>query len=207
MKKRILSILLVLVMVMGMLPMPVSAAEYTSITTDAGAVAGVQSLGTVTTDYGYTMNHYHITVPAGATVATVTYPYGLAEYTSGATMSGGTARHDWSTTATPSGSTLSIPIQDYLAVVSGGTWVSGSGAAPQAGWDPIELFTFEYKAAAEPENVPVDGISLDKNALTLTVGGTAILAATVSPDNATDKTVAWSSSNSDVVSVEGGTKA
>ena len=90
MRKRILSMLLVLVMVLGMIPAPVSAVEYTAITTNAGAAIRVQSLGTVTTDYGYQVNHTHITVPSGATTVTVAYPYALAEYTMAATMNGGT---------------------------------------------------------------------------------------------------------------------
>lgn len=204
MRKRILSMLLVLVMVLGMIPAPVSAAEYTAITTNAGAVISVQSLGTVTTDYGYQVNHTHITVPAGATTVTVAYPYALAEYTMAATMNGGTVNQLWSSTATPSGSNLTIPIRDYIAVVSGGKWVSGTGVISQVGWDPVDLFTFEYEAAEEPEDVPVDGITLDQTALTLTVGGTATLAATVSPDNATDKTVTWTSSAPDIASVDGG---
>ncbi len=49
--------------------------------------------------------------------------------------------------------------------------------------------------------VAVTGISLDCSNLSLIVGESATLAATVSPSNATDKTVTWSSSASDVVTV------
>ena len=52
--------------------------------------------------------------------------------------------------------------------------------------------------------VPVDGVSLDQSSLTMFVGGTATLAATVSPADATDKTVKWSSSDVTVVNVDGG---
>ena len=41
-------------------------------------------------------------------------------------------------------------------------------------------------------SVDVTGVSLNKNTTTLTVGGTETLTATVSPDDATDKTVKWS---------------
>ncbi|HIY06868.1 MAG TPA: Ig-like domain-containing protein [Candidatus Evtepia faecigallinarum] len=41
--------------------------------------------------------------------------------------------------------------------------------------------------------VPVTSVTLDKDTLNLTVGGTGTLTATVSPDTATDKTVIWSS--------------
>ena len=50
--------------------------------------------------------------------------------------------------------------------------------------------------------IAVTGITLDKSTLELTKGQSATLKATVSPDNATDKTVTWSSSNPDVASVD-----
>ena len=52
--------------------------------------------------------------------------------------------------------------------------------------------------------VVVTGVSLDKTELTLLVGQTQTLVATVVPENATDKTVTWESSAKDVVSVENG---
>ena len=50
--------------------------------------------------------------------------------------------------------------------------------------------------------VSVTGVSLDKTELSLTVGDTETLTATVAPDNATDKTVTWTSSNSTVATVD-----
>ncbi len=50
--------------------------------------------------------------------------------------------------------------------------------------------------------VPATGVSLDSTSLTLSLGGTAALIATVAPDNATDKTVTWTSSNEGVVKVD-----
>ena len=50
-------------------------------------------------------------------------------------------------------------------------------------------------------NVPVTGVSLNKSSLTLSEGETATLTATVTPSNATDKTVTWSSSNTSVATV------
>lgn len=49
------------------------------------------------------------------------------------------------------------------------------------------------------------GISLNRTSAGIQVGGTAHLTATVSPSNATDKTVTWSSSNSSIATVDGGT--
>ena len=53
--------------------------------------------------------------------------------------------------------------------------------------------------------VPVTGVALDKTEATLTeVGATVTLVATVSPDNATNKTVTWESSNTEVATVVDG---
>lgn len=53
-------------------------------------------------------------------------------------------------------------------------------------------------------NVPVASVSLNPSAAELATGGTLSLSATVQPDNATDKTVTWSSSDSAVATVENG---
>lgn len=50
--------------------------------------------------------------------------------------------------------------------------------------------------------IPVSSIELDKTELALKPGETAKLTATVKPDNATDKTVTWSSSDSEVAIVD-----
>ena len=52
--------------------------------------------------------------------------------------------------------------------------------------------------------VPVDGIILNTNTLSLTRGATAALTATVTPDNATDKTVTWTTADEKVATVEKG---
>ena len=50
--------------------------------------------------------------------------------------------------------------------------------------------------------VPVTGVTLDQTSLTLDVGGSDTLTATVEPDNATNKAVTWSSSNENVATVD-----
>jgi len=51
------------------------------------------------------------------------------------------------------------------------------------------------------KNVAVTDITLDKTSVTLTEGETTTIKATVTPDNATDKTVTWSTSNELVASI------
>ncbi len=50
--------------------------------------------------------------------------------------------------------------------------------------------------------VEVSGLSLNKTSLSLVTGGTETLSATVTPSNATNKTVTWSSSDSSVAKVD-----
>ena len=52
--------------------------------------------------------------------------------------------------------------------------------------------------------VPVSSVSLDKSTLSLVEGEESTLNVTVNPDDATDKTVIWTSSNSAIATVENG---
>ena len=52
--------------------------------------------------------------------------------------------------------------------------------------------------------VAVTGVTLSQSSVTLDIGGTVTLTATVAPSNATDNTVTWSSSNTSVATVNGG---
>lgn len=72
----------------------------------------------------------------------------------------------------------------------------------KAGTSQIEGSTITITVSKGAQTIHVAGISLDKTSLALKIGDTAILKAAVSPDNATDKTVKWSSSNSRVVTVD-----
>ena len=52
--------------------------------------------------------------------------------------------------------------------------------------------------------VSAESVTLDKTSLSLAIGESATLTATVKPDDATDKTVAWSSSDESVAKVDNG---
>ena len=59
---------------------------------------------------------------------------------------------------------------------------------------------------ATPKPVKVSGVTLSQSSLTMTLKGqTASLTATVTPDNAANKNITWSSSNSSVATVVNGT--
>ena len=53
----------------------------------------------------------------------------------------------------------------------------------------------------KPKVINVTGVTLDKTSLTMIEGDTQTLTATVSPSNATDKSVTWSSNNTSVATV------
>ena len=58
----------------------------------------------------------------------------------------------------------------------------------------------------EPDEVLVSKIELNKTELTLKTGASETLEATVTPDNATNKKVTWTSSNTDAATVDGSGK-
>ena len=70
-------------------------------------------------------------------------------------------------------------------------------------WDNNDALSDE-KVIFNFKGIPVTGIALDKSAMTLKIGETLALVAVVTPDNATDKSMAWRSSNEAVATVNGG---
>ena len=66
-------------------------------------------------------------------------------------------------------------------------------------------FAFAVAAFAACAPVEVAEVTLDEATLVLVEGQSATLTATVNPSNATDKTVTWSSDNTEVATVAEGT--
>ena len=85
---------------------------------------------------------------------------------------------------------------------------AGRVTAVSAGTATITVTTEDQgktaTCAVTVSTVPVSGVTLDKRALTLLVGDTRTLTAVVAPDTATNKTVSWTSGDSDIVSVANG---
>lgn len=90
---------------------------------------------------------------------------------------------------------------ETVATVSGGTV-----KALKAGMSIIVATCGEYSASCTVTVAPVEttGVSLDKTAVTVYIGESVELKATVSPENATNKTVLWSSLDTSVVSIYNG---
>ena len=60
----------------------------------------------------------------------------------------------------------------------------------------------EPEPEPEPEEVPVEGVTLNIQNVTLKIGESTTLEASITPDNATNKNVTWSSEDSDIASVD-----
>lgn len=76
-------------------------------------------------------------------------------------------------------------------------------------YDPWNTNTFAYGSYNAPQGpvsgvVSVTGITLSSTAISLNVGGSQTLTATVAPTNATNKSVTWSSNNTAVATVSNG---
>lgn len=59
-------------------------------------------------------------------------------------------------------------------------------------------------SGTKTENINIKGISLDKTRLTLKIGSSYTLTATITPSNATDKLIRWTSNNEDIATVTNG---
>ena len=90
-----------------------------------------------------------------------------------------------------------------VAEVSGGNVTAkGVGTATITVTTADENKTATCTVTVTAATVSVESVTLDKTTLELEEEGTATLAATVKPDNATDKTVTWTSSDATVATVD-----
>ena len=87
------------------------------------------------------------------------------------------------------------------------TVYGGKLTAVAAGTATVKATAGDVSAACEVQvtaRIPVEKVVLDCKTLDIALGQTETLVATVFPDNATDKTVIWSSSDEEIVSVRNG---
>ena len=81
--------------------------------------------------------------------------------------------------------------------------ITASGAAVPATGNYNTAITYVAGTLAVTDpTIAVTGVTLNKTSMTLTVGGSERLTATVAPSDATDKTVTWASSNTAVATVD-----
>ena len=98
----------------------------------------------------------------------------------------------------------SSDLPNWLTLNSDGT-ISGTPTAAGASTFTVTATNdsgSDSKAFILTVTQPVTSVTLDKNTLELYTGGSENLTATVAPDNATNKTVTWSSSDNTVATVD-----
>lgn len=184
-----------------------SSNDTSIATVDGGVVKGLATgtatIKVTTTDGGKIAEHtVTVTEPVPANVAVT--GVSLDKKTLDLTV-GGTAT--LTATINPSNATnkkVTWSTSDAnVAEVSGGTVTAkGAGTATIMVTTEDENKTATCTVNVTAKTVPVESVTLDKTTLELEVEGTATLTATVKPDNATDKTVTWTSSDATVATVD-----
>ena len=96
---------------------------------------------------------------------------------------------------------------ESVATVSGGVikGISIGTATITATSNNGKTATVKVTVTKNDSIIDATGVTISPTSLTLTAGGTDTLTATVTPSNATDKTVTWTSSNTGVATVSNGT--
>lgn len=101
-----------------------------------------------------------------------------------------------------------IPNDLYLYAADGNTIMEGKTFNPVT-CNITGYKAFQYKSAVWDvkgliikEGIPVSGVSISTSESSINVGNTLQLEATVSPSNATNKNVTWSSSNPEIATVD-----
>ncbi|MHC1682549.1 MAG: Ig-like domain-containing protein [Clostridiaceae bacterium] len=87
-------------------------------------------------------------------------------------------------------------------ITSNGWKNTGTGTNPDGSQANLGVYGGQFAWGSTASSVNANGITLNKTTATLNMGQEDILVATVTPNDATDKTVTWTSSNSLVASVD-----
>ncbi|MBD5150252.1 MAG: hypothetical protein HDT18_07780 [Oscillibacter sp.] len=176
MKRKLLSLLLAMAMILTLVPTALAAGEYSvDISTDtlANTDDGAYLVGT--------------TVSLEATVS----DWSAAD---------GDLNYSWSSNATGNGNKATVTSNTAGRVTV--TCTASATAANEAGGETTKdgtgSITIEF---VEPDPIAVTGVSLNKSELTLVAGSSETLTPTVTPTDAANKEVTWKSSNDAVAEV------
>ena len=103
----------------------------------------------------------------------------------------------WSASGLPDGLTLN----ENTGTISGTPTKEGTFNFTVTATNSAGNASKEYTLNIKSATVPVTGVTLDQESLTLQEKGSVTLTATVKPDNATNKTVTWESSDTNIATV------
>ena len=170
----------------------------------------LSGISTTSTKYGTGVSYttspagaYELTVEAGSSTGTYSLKNGsnYLYWSSGnslATNATKSANSSWSITFNDGNATIKNA-KDNARIIG---WNASSPrfACYTSSQTAVQL----YKKVTAVQTVAVTGVSLNPTSLTLTVGSSETLSASVSPDNATDKTVTWTTNKSSVATVSDG---
>ncbi len=108
-----------------------------------------------------------------------------------------------STNTTP-GTAVSPIIDNFSAIIGRYVRVTVTGASGYTGpWISLTEFRV-FGNSPGPTTTPVNGVSLTSSSTSLAIGETQQLSATISPSNASNKSVSYNSNNTSVVTVNSG---
>ena len=167
---------------------------------------GGQAIITVTTEDGAKTATCKVTVNAPQTVPVTGVTLDKAELTLEKGSTGTLKATVEPQNATNNTVTWSSSNEEVATVANGTVTAVSAGEATITVTTEDGAKTATCKVTVNaPQTVPVTGVTLDKAELTLEKGSTGTLKATVEPQNATNNTVTWSSSNEEVATVANGT--
>ena len=185
-KRRLLGVLFSLVMVLGMLP-------EMGITASAEDATVTWSRSDIT--QGESFSNNDVTVQTNIAVDMTGSPSFSGEGTFSTTKGNFTnISVSCGSTTTVSGNGWTLQSENTQA-----TWTGEAASSVAFTGDIKDITSITFTIAP----VDVSGVTI-KQSTTLAVGETETLAATVAPDNATDKTVTWSTSDENIATVNNG---
>ena len=214
MKKRIISIFMVIALIISLVPMYVLAATPTPITVTADKASACEGetitysikIGAVEHMQGF---EFKVSIPTGLTYVSATVATGLKE-----TL--GSDKADWTESSkkfivagggdySSSSETAIMELKCTVDVGATGTigitLVDIDMSDPSYDTIETELDVSSAKTSITAAPKPATGISLNKTATTIYTGANETLIATVEPNDTTD-TVTWTSSNTAVATVD-----
>ena len=181
-----------------------NGSDYTTIIKDYSPTAGKDSFSVC--DYYNNCTSVTVNIDAAASelIKSVT---GVTISPTSATLNVGSTKLF---TATVSPSDATNKAVNWTSSNTSVATVDSNGlvTAKSAGTTTITVTTIDggYKKTANVTvnnpTIPVTSLSIDKTSLSLIVGNTSKITATVSPSDATNKTVNWTSSNTSVATVD-----